>query len=54
MEKGELRNLIDLYRQNKINKILFIAATGFSMTKYYKRLLKICLKQILYLLRYDK
>jgi len=54
MEKGELRNLIDLYRQNKINQILFIAATGFSMAKYYKRLLKTCLKPILYLLRYDK
>ncbi|MDD5412709.1 MAG: glycosyltransferase family 2 protein [Methylobacter sp.] len=54
MEIGELRNLIELNRQNKINHILFIAATGFSMAKYYKRLLKICLKQILYLLRYDK
>ena len=54
MEKGELRNLIDLYRQNKINQILFIAATVFSMAKYYKRLLKMCLKQMLYLLRYEK
>ncbi len=54
MEKGELRNLIDLYRQNNINQILLIVATVFSMAKYYKRLLKMCLKQMLYLLRYEK
>lgn len=55
MEKGELSNLIDLYQQNKINQLLFIAATSFSVMKYFKRLLKIFFKKTLFkLLGHEK
>jgi glycosyltransferase involved in cell wall biosynthesis len=39
MEKGELDNLLALYRAGSINLLLFLAATGFSITKHVKRLL---------------
>ncbi|HEY5293657.1 MAG TPA: glycosyltransferase family 2 protein [Burkholderiales bacterium] len=38
MEKGELSNLVALYRAGSINRLLFIAATVFSIAKYLKRL----------------
>lgn len=38
MEKGELSNFVALYRAGSINWLLFIAATGFSIAKYVKRL----------------
>jgi len=38
MERGELGNLAALYRAGSINWFLFIAATGFSIAKYVKRL----------------
>ena len=38
MEKGELSNFVALYRAGSINWLLFIAATGFSISKYVKRL----------------
>lgn len=48
MEKGELKNLIDLYRQNKIKQLLFVAAISFSMAKYFKRLSKILVKRLFF------
>lgn len=38
MEKGALSNFVALYRSGSINWLLFIAATGFSIIKYVKRL----------------
>lgn len=38
MEKGELSNFVALYRAGSINWMLYMAATGFSITKYVKRL----------------
>lgn len=38
MEMGELSNFVALYREGCINWLLFIAATGFSITKYVMRL----------------
>lgn len=38
MEKGELSNFAALYRAGSINWLLLIAATGFSILKYVKRL----------------
>jgi glycosyltransferase involved in cell wall biosynthesis len=44
MEQQELDNFIDLYRQNRISRLLFIAVTGFSIIKYFKRLLNMAIK----------
>jgi glycosyltransferase involved in cell wall biosynthesis len=38
MEKGELSNLLALYRAGSINWLLFVAATGVSIGKHVKRL----------------
>lgn len=38
MEKGELGNFAALYQAGYINWLLLVAATGFSITKYVKRL----------------
>lgn len=38
MEKGELSNFVALYQSGSINLLLYIAAMGFSITKYFKRL----------------
>ncbi len=38
MEKGELSNFVALYQAGCINWLLFVIATGFSITKYVKRL----------------
>jgi glycosyltransferase involved in cell wall biosynthesis len=38
MEKGELSNIVALYHAKSINSFLFVAATVFSIVKYFKRL----------------
>ncbi|HGN2347178.1 TPA: glycosyltransferase family 2 protein [Proteus mirabilis] len=40
MEKGELYNFIQLYRNRKINFFYLILAMNFSLIKYIKRILK--------------
>jgi hypothetical protein len=44
MEQQELDNFSDLYRQHKISRLLFIVVTGFSIIKYFKRLLNMAIK----------
>jgi len=51
MEKGELDNFIALYRSRKINGLLFVAATGFSLAKYIKRLVATNINRVLAALR---
>lgn len=51
MEKGELSNFVALYKAGSINCLLFITATGFSITKYVKRIVVTWTKQTVSLLR---
>ena len=41
MEKGELRNIVELHRAGKIHWLLYVVATAFSLAKYLKRLLRV-------------
>ena len=47
MEKGELSNFVDLYQAGNINWLSFVAATGFSVTKFVKRLIVTGGKQVI-------
>jgi hypothetical protein len=46
MEKGELTNLVDLYNAGCISKLLWLAASCFSILKYFKRLVVTWTKRI--------
>ena len=50
MEKGELSNFVALYQAGSIDWLLFIAATGFSVVKYLKRLVVAWINKTIYLL----
>lgn len=51
MEKGELDNLVTLYQAGRINWLLLIVATGFSILKYVKRLVVTWINRTACLLR---
>lgn len=41
MEKGELKNFIDLYNKNKLPLVMFVAVYIFSIIKYIRRVIKV-------------